>query len=97
MKEKVLQETSESSFAMNAGNIGLLLLKLRTFIALFIIFGFFTITVDGFLEPESLIIMVKHISINAFLALGITFVIITAGIDLSIGAILGFVGWLPVI
>lgn len=76
----------------NAANIGLLLLKLRTFIALFIILGFFSFMVDGFLAPASLIIMIKHISINAFLALGITFVIITAGIDLSIGATLGFCG-----
>lgn len=76
----------------NSANIGLMLLKLRTFIALFIILGFFSFTVDGFLAPNSLIIMVKHISINAFLALGITFVIITAGIDLSIGATLGFCG-----
>jgi len=76
----------------NTANIGLMLLKLRTFIALFIILGFFSFTVDGFLAPNSLIIMVKHISINAFLALGITFVIITAGIDLSIGATLGFCG-----
>ena len=36
--------------------------------------------------------MIKHIAINAFLALGITFVIITAGIDLSIGATLGLCG-----
>ncbi|MBJ7538579.1 ABC transporter permease [Marinomonas sp. C1424] len=76
----------------NANNIGLILLKLRTFIALFIILGFFSFTVDGFLAPTSVIIMIKHISINAFLALGITFVIITAGIDLSIGATLGFCG-----
>lgn len=75
-----------------SGNLILLLLKLRTFIALIIILGFFTIAVDGFLNPSSLIIMVKHISINALLALGITFVIITAGIDLSIGAILGLCG-----
>ncbi|WP_394178596.1 ABC transporter permease [Marinomonas posidonica] len=75
-----------------SGNLGLILLKMRTFIALFIILGFFSLTVDGFLAPTSLIIMIKHISINAFLALGITFVIITAGIDLSIGATLGFCG-----
>ncbi|SMB88975.1 erythritol ABC transporter membrane protein [Pasteurella testudinis DSM 23072] len=75
-----------------SGNLILLLLKLRTFIALIIILGFFTIAVEGFLNPSSLIIMVKHISINALLALGITFVIITAGIDLSIGAILGLCG-----
>lgn len=80
------------SFNFNASHIGLMLLKMRTFIALFIILAFFTITVDGFLQTESLIIMVKHISINAFLALGMTFVIITAGIDLSVGAILGFCG-----
>ena len=79
-------------------NILLLLLKLRTFIALFLILGFFTFTVSGFLATESILIMLKHISINAFLALGITFVIITAGIDLSIGATLGlcgmFAGWM---
>jgi len=39
-----------------------------------------------------MVIMIKHIAINAFLALGITFVIITAGIDLSIGATLGLCG-----
>ncbi|KGQ70470.1 sugar ABC transporter permease [Chelonobacter oris] len=78
--------------SLSGSNIFLLMLKLRTFIALFIILGFFSIMIDGFLNPSSLIIMMKHISINALLALGITFVIITAGIDLSIGAILGFCG-----
>ncbi len=70
----------------------LLLLKLRTFIALFLIVGFFALTVPDFLAVGSMVIMVKHIAINAFLALGITFVIITAGIDLSIGATLGLCG-----
>ncbi|HBO39333.1 MAG TPA: sugar ABC transporter permease [Pasteurellaceae bacterium] len=82
------------SQTVSSNNLMLLLLKLRTFIALIIILGFFTSMVDGFLNPSSLIIMVKHISINALLALGITFVIITAGIDLSIGAILGLCGML---
>lgn len=80
------------SKSASSSNMMLLLLKLRTFIALFIILAFFTFTVDGFLNPSSLIIMIKHISINALLALGITFVIITGGIDLSIGAILGLCG-----
>ncbi|KOC92002.1 ABC transporter permease [Winslowiella iniecta] len=70
----------------------LLLLKMRTFIALFLIVGFFAITVPDFLAVGSMVIMIKHIAINAFLALGITFVIITAGIDLSIGATLGLCG-----
>ncbi|MCE0495982.1 ABC transporter permease [Vibrio salinus] len=91
MKTKVIENTMPEA-QVNTASVGLLLLKLRTFIALFIILGFFSFMVDGFLAPASLIIMVKHISINAFLALGITFVIITAGIDLSIGATLGFCG-----
>ena len=75
-----------ASASLSRESILLLLLKLRTFIALFLIVGFFTATVPGFLSTGSLVIMIKHIAINAFLALGITFVIITAGIDLSIGA-----------
>lgn len=92
MKAKAVEGLAVPTSQFKSANIGLILLKLRTFIALFIILGFFSFTVDGFLAPSSLIIMIKHISINAFLALGITFVIITAGIDLSIGAILGFCG-----
>lgn len=92
MKTKAVESMTMTGSQFNTANLGLLLLKLRTFIALFIILGFFSFTVDGFLAPASLIIMIKHISINAFLALGITFVIITAGIDLSIGATLGFCG-----
>ncbi|MCA2015093.1 ABC transporter permease [Vibrio tritonius] len=92
MKTQTLSSAELHAHKFNSANLGLLLLKLRTFIALFIILGFFSFMVDGFLEPASLIIMIKHISINAFLALGITFVIITAGIDLSVGATLGFCG-----
>ncbi|MFJ5452671.1 ABC transporter permease [Pectobacterium jejuense] len=83
---------SPGKFVRSRESILLLILRLRTFIALFLILGFFAFTVPGFLATGSLIIMVKHIAINAFLALGITFVIITAGIDLSIGATLGLCG-----
>ena len=48
-------------------NILLLILKLRTFIALFLIVGFFAFTVPGFLSGGSMVIMIKHIAINAFL------------------------------
>ena len=34
--------------------------------------------------------MSKHVALNAFLAIGMTFVIITGGIDLSVGSIVGF-------
>jgi erythritol transport system permease protein len=41
---------------------------------------------------ENLVIMSKHVAINAILVLGMTFVILTGGIDLSVGAVVGLSG-----
>jgi erythritol transport system permease protein len=70
----------------------LLLLRLRTFIALILLVAFFAFTTPNFMNPESLILTAKHISINAILAIGMTFVIIAGGIDLSVGSIVGLAG-----
>jgi erythritol transport system permease protein len=40
----------------------------------------------------TLVIVAKHVAVNAILAIGMTFVILTAGIDLSVGSIVGFCG-----
>ena len=45
-----------------------------------------------FLEPGNLTNVLRQITVNAILAVGQTFVIITAGIDLSVGSILGLCG-----
>jgi erythritol transport system permease protein len=73
-------------------SLTLLLLKARTFIALILLFIFFAFTTPNFLNPESMIIMAKHISINAIIAIGMTFVIVGGGIDLSVGSIVGLCG-----
>jgi erythritol transport system permease protein len=70
----------------------LTLLKGRTFIALILLMIFFSIMSPNFLQPESLIITVKHVAINAIIAIGMTFVILSAGIDLSVGSIVGLSG-----
>jgi len=70
----------------------LLLLKLRTFIALIAVFAFFSFAAPNFLSSENFVIMSKHVALNAFLAIGMTFVIITGGIDLSVGSIVGLCG-----
>ena len=49
-------------------------------------------TVPGFLSPANLTTILLHVSINAVLALGMTFVIVTAGIDLSVGSIVALAG-----
>jgi erythritol transport system permease protein len=70
----------------------LLVLKLRTFIALILVVVFFGALAPNFLSFGNIIIMSKHVAINAFLAIGMTFVILTGGIDLSVGSIVGLVG-----
>lgn len=70
----------------------LLLLSLRTLIALFAVFVFFSLTAPNFLAIETLVLLAKHVSINAFLAIGMTFVVLTGGIDLSVGSIVGLAG-----
>jgi len=72
--------------------IGKLLVSLRAFIALFLLMGFFAAINDTFLDSGNLIILTKQVAINAILGLGMTFVILTGGIDLSVGSIVGLAG-----
>jgi ribose/xylose/arabinose/galactoside ABC-type transport system permease subunit len=73
-------------------------MKLRTLIALLLLAGVFTVLLAAkginFLDPLNLITVSKHVAIIAIMGLGMTFVIITGGIDLSIGSIVGIVGML---
>ena len=71
------------------GSLGLNLMKLRTFIALFAVLRFFSFAAPNFLSAANMILMSKHVALNAFLAMGMTFVIVTGGIDLSVGSIVG--------
>jgi ribose/xylose/arabinose/galactoside ABC-type transport system permease subunit len=48
--------------------------------------------VPGFFTRANLTTILLHVSINAILALGLTYVIITAGIDLSVGSLVGLAG-----
>lgn len=45
-----------------------------------------------FLSRDNTLIILRQVSINGILAIGMTFVIITAGVDLSVGAVLGLAG-----
>jgi erythritol transport system permease protein len=70
----------------------LVLLSLRTLIALFVVLAFFSATAPNFLDLGTLVLLAKHVSINALLAIGMTFVVLTGGIDLSVGSIVGLAG-----
>ena len=60
-----------------------------TFVALILVLGYFSFAAPNFLTPDNAVLVTKHVAINAFLAIGMTFVIITGGIDLSVGSVVG--------
>jgi erythritol transport system permease protein len=68
------------------------LLRLRALIALALLVVVFSLLSPEFLTTNNLSILVKHVAINAILAIGMTFVILSGGIDLSVGSIAGFCG-----
>src|SRR5882724_968424 len=83
---------SPPASSMDRGALLLGLMKLRTFIALFAVLIFFAFAAPNFVSAGNLVLMSKHVALNAFLAMGMTFVIVTGGIDLSVGSIVGLSG-----
>ncbi len=72
--------------------IGEFLLDQRAFLALFALIIIFALMSDSFLTTSNLITMTKHVAYNGLLAIGMLFVIITGGIDLSVGSTVGLSG-----
>jgi len=68
--------------------------KYNILLGLLVLFVFSSIVSDTFLTARNLLNVMRQVSINGIIAVGMTFVILTAGIDLSVGAILAMVGCL---
>ena len=65
----------------------------RIFIALVILFGVLTFLTDGvFLTPRNLTNLSRQVAINGILAVGMTYVILLGGIDLSVGSVVALAG-----
>ena len=78
----------------NNNQLMMTLLKGRTFIVLILLVIFFSFASASFLQINTLTMVAKHVALYGILALGMTFVIITGGIDLSVGSVVGLVGML---
>ena len=69
-----------------------LVLRLRALIVLVALSAVFSVLSSEFLTAGNLAILAKHVAINAILSIGMTFVVISGGIDLSVGSIAGLCG-----
>jgi len=88
----LLNINNNSAVKKNNTSIGILLLKARTFIALIVLIIVFSILSPNFLTAQSLILVAKHVALYAIMGIGMTAVIISGGIDLSVGSVVGLSG-----
>lgn len=70
----------------------LFLLRARAILVLVALVLLFSLLAPEFLTANNLAILTKHVSISAILAIGMTFVILAGGIDLSVGSVAGLGG-----
>ncbi|WP_341485865.1 ABC transporter permease subunit [Thioclava sp. GXIMD4215] len=73
-------------------SLGSILTRYGIVLSFIILLVTLAIISPNFLSPNNLFNVLRQVSINGVLAVGMTFVILTAGIDLSIGAILALSG-----
>jgi ribose transport system permease protein len=71
-------------------NIGGLLAKQGILIAFVIFMIGFTIANERFLAPENVMGVVRSSAILGVMALGVTFVVISGNLDLSVGSMMSF-------
>src|ERR1700693_5002816 len=64
---------------------------------LFVICVLFSILTPNFLHENNIVNVIRQASINIVLAAGMTFVILTGGIDLAVGSVLGFTAVIAVV
>ena len=81
-----------SAAEKNAGNFWAVVWDLRIIIAFVVLCVFLSFASPYFLIQSNLINVLRQVSINGLLSIGMTFIILTGGIDLSVGSILAFGG-----
>ena len=93
MNSNILSQKKSSSSAPDQERGGFDFKKYSTIMALIILFIFLAImTEGGFLDARNFTNLTRQISVNAILAVGMTMVILTAGIDLSVGSVVALSG-----
>ncbi len=66
--------------------------SLGLYAALLLLVLGFALAAPAFRSPENLLLVLRQVSVNGILAVGMTFVVLTAGIDLSVGSLLAIAG-----
>jgi putative xylitol transport system permease protein len=90
--ETLQESTARSARRLSGGAIRTFLVDNGIFIAFILLCVALAFTSEHFLSATNLRNVLRQTSINGLLAIGMTFVILTGGIDLSVGSVLAFGG-----
>lgn len=71
--------------------------RIGPFVALVILFGLCSLTSEYFLKVQNLLNILRQVSYTGIIAIGLTFVIIAGGIDLSVGSMCALMGGLSIV
>lgn len=83
--------------ARKGPNVFKILMRFGPLMFLIALMAVFALLNPNFLTPANLFNVMRQISITGLIALGMTFVILTAGIDLSVGSLVAFSGMVAAI
>ncbi|MFO1147375.1 MAG: ABC transporter permease [Alsobacter sp.] len=92
-----VQETKGSAERAGGKVVWSLVGRFAPLIFLLVMMTVFAVLEPRFLDQTNLFNVLRQISITGLIALGMTFVILTAGIDLSVGSVLAFAGMLAAV
>ncbi len=87
-----MQQTKEKQVTKSSFDVRKILGRLGPLLALIVLVILVTVLSPGFISASNLLNLLRQVSINAVIAFGMTFVILTGGIDLSVGSILALTG-----
>lgn len=66
--------------------------KYAIYLALLLLCVAMTIVSTKFMTSQNLVLVLNQVAINGLLAIGVTYVLITGGIDISVGSVVGLAG-----
>jgi ribose transport system permease protein len=94
------QQTNSAAVAVAKANLGTRLKngifnpatrqKLLAFASLLVLMVFFSFASPNFMQGDNMVAILQATAVNGVLAIAVTFVIITSGIDLSVGTLMTF-------
>lgn len=73
-------------------NVKKILIDNKSLVGLLLMMAVISVLSPNFLSVDNLLNILRQTSINAIIAVGMTYVILTAGIDLSVGSVLALAG-----